>query len=180
MKTPTEMLDELQKTVHRVRDTPVVDNDFPSVLQGMFSAAAEAYRLLGEIKNIEETTDISSCALPKPSFLEELRHSNIRRCVEWQGEPESYLGWAEMSFRASELGEEAGEVQGVIKKFVRHLRGMKGGIPLELTRTRLKAEIGDVQITLDRVAEAFDINIETATRSKFNADSKRRGFKERL
>jgi NTP pyrophosphatase (non-canonical NTP hydrolase) len=75
------------------------------------------------------------------------------------------------------LGGETGEVLEAIKKLARMMRGMKGGVKdAAEAKKAIEEEIGDVLISLDRVAEFFDIDIEEATKKKFNKTSKQKGL----
>jgi NTP pyrophosphatase (non-canonical NTP hydrolase) len=71
-------------------------------------------------------------------------------------------------FRATELAGEAGEVANAVKKLARYEMGMAGGSP---DRTNLKEEIGDVLISLELLAQHYEIDLWEAVAEKFNKTS---------
>ncbi|MEM0967254.1 MAG: nucleotide pyrophosphohydrolase [Verrucomicrobiota bacterium] len=80
-------------------------------------------------------------------------------------------------FRTTELAGETGEVCNEAKKLRRFMNGMTGGKDPETARAALAEELADVIICADRVAEALDIDLSEAVRSKFNATSEKYGLK---
>jgi len=104
------------------------------------------------------------------SFLNDLREADIKRSKEWGGNPS-------LEFRTIEFAGEAGELCDAIKKKLRHLEGMKGGVGVIIP---IEEEIGDVLITLDRLAQCFNIDLEKVTIDKFNKTSEKHNFETKL
>lgn len=105
-------------------------------------------------------------------FLTELRRASIVRQQEWTGDKV-----VSMEFRLIEFVGEVGELCNKIKKWLREAMGAVG------TRTTLEEiadEMGDAQITLDLLAQKFDINLGEVTRAKFNKTSDKYGLKTKL
>jgi NTP pyrophosphatase (non-canonical NTP hydrolase) len=103
-----------------------------------------------------------------------LRVSNSKRGAEWDRKPAAL---DDLSFRAMELGGEAGEALNVAKKLVRHLSGRVGGLTLEQARPMLAEELADVVICADRVAEVLGIDLGVALVAKFNKTSAKHGLR---
>lgn len=101
-----------------------------------------------------------------------LRDANRRRQQEWPGNDK-----ADTAFRALELAGEAGEVAEAIKKFLRAERGIKGSTA---TREDIAAEMGDLLVSLDLLADSLGIDLGRAVRSKFNATSEKYGMRTYL
>lgn len=115
--------------------------------------------------------------------LKTLRHANVRRSLEWTGNAngnvlEKVTG--DILFRSNELGGEAGEAMNFVKKIVRQLNGMKGGMSLNEGKQGLAKELADVVICADRLAEVFSIDLGAAVIAKFNETSEKHGFNTRL
>lgn len=106
------------------------------------------------------------------AFLERLRETNTARYIAWTGTEE-----VDVLFAGVELGEEAGEVLGKIKKLERERRGWRGS---RATIEDLADEMADVIIVLDRIAGAYGIDLAAATASKFNKTSEANDFPHRL
>lgn len=123
--------------------------------------------------------------------FDRLREANTIRGAQWDGQP-AHL--ADLSFRAMELGGEAGEAceamllmlaatgktQNVAKKLVRQLNGRVGGMQKEEARVALADELADVVICADRVAEVLGIDMAPAIVAKFNKTSRKHGLIEIL
>lgn len=107
--------------------------------------------------------------------FEQLREANAARGAQWDGKP-AHID--DLSFRAMELGGEAGEALNVAKKLVRQLTGRVGGMDMESARAALAEELADVVICADRVAEVLGIDLEAATIAKFNKTSRKHGLVE--
>jgi NTP pyrophosphatase (non-canonical NTP hydrolase) len=107
--------------------------------------------------------------------FEKLREVNAARGAQWDGKP-AHID--DLSFRAMELGGEAGEALNVAKKLVRQLTGRVGGMDMEPARAALAEELADVVICADRVAEVLNIDLEAATIAKFNKTSRKHGLVE--
>ncbi|WNL50680.1 nucleotide pyrophosphohydrolase [Ruegeria phage RpAliso] len=105
------------------------------------------------------------------SDLNKLREANRARQKEWGGYEN-----ADELFRAIELGEEAGEVLGAVKKLTRERRGIVGNRPGVDRMQNLREEMGDVLICLDLLADAFDINLLDCVTDKFNKTSTKNGI----
>ncbi|MGV6840605.1 MAG: MazG nucleotide pyrophosphohydrolase domain-containing protein [Planktomarina sp.] len=101
--------------------------------------------------------------------LGELRAASQTRQMEWPGSDE-----ADVPFRALEVAGEAGELFEAVKKFLRAERGIKGSTA---TKADIADEMGDLLISLDLLANELDIDLGKATRSKFNATSRKYGLK---
>ena len=109
-------------------------------------------------------------------FLQELRDANISRQKEWPSDIE-----VDEIFRSNELAEEVGEVCGAVKKLFRFKHNIAGNVKSENELLlNLEEEIGDVLITLDLLANMFDISIEEVAREKFNKTSNKIGLKTKL
>ena len=104
--------------------------------------------------------------------LEHLRTANTYREAEWDTERKRTL-----TFLGNELAGETGELCNMLKKAERELLGLPGS---RVTVDEIAAEIADVIIVADQIAAKFDINLGTAIVEKFNASSKKYGFKTRL
>jgi len=94
-----------------------------------------------------------------------LRYANRMRQKEWPGSDQ-----ADEAFRALEVAGEAGEVSGAVKKYLRAKRGIKGSTA---SLDDIAAEIGDLIISVDLLADALSINLSVAVRSKFNSTSEK-------
>lgn len=109
--------------------------------------------------------------------FEHLRTVNVDRLKEWHED----IRWS-LSDWGLALAGEVGEACNVIKKIRRLDTGIKHGT----TRTReellahLAEELADVQIYLDLVAYQVGIDLAQATVEKFNKDSDKRGFPQKL
>lgn len=101
-----------------------------------------------------------------------LRDANRNRQQEWPGNEH-----ADVAFRAIEVAGEAGEVSEAVKKFLRAERGIKGSTA---TREDVAAEMGDLLVSLDLLADALGIDLGSAVRRKFNATSEKYGMRTYL
>lgn len=108
----------------------------------------------------------------QPLSFEMLREANIARQLEWPGNEK-----CDLAFRAIEFSEEAGEVAGAIKKYLRGQRGIAGS---KMTIGDIADEMGDVLVSLDLVAGMLGINLAKAAANKFNATSEKVGLQTRL
>lgn len=108
-------------------------------------------------------------------FLSRLMVSNIDRQKEWNTDHA-----VDLSYDALEFMTEAGELGEQVKKLIRENRGLKGN---RTDLTKIKEEVGDVMITLDKLLTTVslvtgqEIDIEDCTREKFNKTSTKYGFK---
>jgi NTP pyrophosphatase (non-canonical NTP hydrolase) len=98
-----------------------------------------------------------------------LRGANRNRQKEWPGNEQ-----ADVAFRALEVAGEAGELCEKVKKFLRAERGIKGSTA---TRDDIAAEMGDLMVSLDLLADALGIDLGDATRAKFNGTSEKYGMR---
>jgi NTP pyrophosphatase (non-canonical NTP hydrolase) len=113
-------------------------------------------------------------------FAYSLREANLKRQKEW--DPSDQIG---PSYRGNEMAGEIGELLekatallilgskitglcNLIKKYDREHMGLRGS---RVTMQELSEEFGDAQITLDLCAMTMGIDLELATRHKFNATS---------
>jgi NTP pyrophosphatase (non-canonical NTP hydrolase) len=101
-----------------------------------------------------------------------LRDANRSRQKEWPGHEK-----ADTAFRALEVCGEAGEVAEAVKKLLRAERGILGGTA---TKADVAAEIGDLLVSLDLLAEDLGIDLGEALRAKFNATSDKHGLRTYL
>lgn len=106
-----------------------------------------------------------------------LRRANKARALEWL---DSRATIDDLKFFAIEFAGEAGEVANVIKKLLRHLAGMKGGVSLPQSKQDIGDELADTIICADLIAQCLDINLSKAIKNKFNRTSRKHGFKAKL
>lgn len=112
------------------------------------------------------------------NVLQKLRTKSIERGKEWRKKaPKKASKKALRDFAAIELFGEVGELCNAIKKILRHDMGWVGGTD---DTTNLKEEIGDVAISLDLLAQKYDIDLWEAIIEKFNKTSDKHGFKTKL
>lgn len=78
-----------------------------------------------------------------------------------------------LEFRVIEVGGETGELLEAMKKHLRFLRGMKGGVE---SIQPVKDEIADVIISAVQLANDLDVNLTEAIPAKFNQTSDKYGF----
>ena len=118
-----------------------------------------------------------------------LRRANKARQIEWDKEAQitpAYRG----NELAGEMGEAleraldlivlaaaAGKLANTIKKLERERLGIGGS---RSTVEQLAEELADIVICTDLVAMSYDIDLEQATRDKFNATSEKVGLKTRF
>ena len=101
---------------------------------------------------------------------------NYARMRDWHGAVEWTLGdWG------NALAGECGELCNVIKKIRRDQTGLthEQRTP-EHRYQQLKEEIADVYIYLDLIATMCNVHLPSAVQEKFNKDSEKRGFPQRL
>lgn len=110
------------------------------------------------------------------NFLEELRSANTQRNLQWAGP--NAIPQDELEFRCIEFAGEAGELTNAVKKVLRHRINIRGNTEdIEAIKQNIREEIGDILITLDRLAEALGVDdVEECTRDKFNKTSKKVGI----
>lgn len=102
----------------------------------------------------------------------QLRKASAARQREWDQE-----GVITPSYRGNELAGEVGEACNIIKKLERQRLGIRGS---RSSVGYLSEELADVIICVDLIAEAYDIDLATAVRLKFNRTSIENGLKTRL
>lgn len=107
-------------------------------------------------------------------MLKQLREANDSRAQLWRGEGVPSSG---PLFAAVELAGEVGELCNLIKKRERVLRGYGGGM---IDIPAITNELADVIICADLLASELGIDLEIAVREKFNRDSVKHGFPQRL
>lgn len=98
----------------------------------------------------------------------DLREANQKRQNEW--DPSDSIT---IEFRGNELAGEVGEACNVIKKLARVRLGLRGS---RATASDLAEELADVVICTDLIAMMFNIDLDKAVRSKFNATTKKYGL----
>lgn len=102
------------------------------------------------------------------NVFEHLRVISIERAKVWhKGQDIS------VTFRATELAGEVGEVCNAVKKLARHEMGLVGGVA---DINNLRDELADVIICVDLLAARYDIDLWKAVCAKFNATSIKHGF----
>ncbi|HYE58155.1 MAG TPA: MazG-like family protein [Rhodothermales bacterium] len=99
-----------------------------------------------------------------------LRRTNSARSDAWEKRSEAAAAWNLAEWGCA-LAGEVGELCNLLKK---HRRGE------DVARERIAEEIADVAIYLDLLAYKSGIDLGKAIRTKFNADSAKRGFPHRL
>ena len=102
------------------------------------------------------------------NFLDELKVKNQTRSKEWANGAD-----LDPLFSVVEFAGEAGELADAVKKLYRCLNGLRSSMTEEEAREALSEEVGDVMITLDLLCSQFGIDIEEATRDKFNKTSRK-------
>jgi NTP pyrophosphatase (non-canonical NTP hydrolase) len=101
------------------------------------------------------------------TFLHTLRQKNNERQKLWTGTEH-----VDVLFRAVEFAGEAGEVANAVKKVYRAQNGIIGNNKdINDLMGNLIEEIGDVLITIDLLANEYNIDLEQAVKSKFNKTS---------
>lgn len=121
---------------------------------------------------------MSDLTEPQLTFTE-MSETNRTRCARWHHAETEKWTLADWS---NALCGEAGELANVIKKLRRAETGTQGpkDPPVEVLREKAKAEIADVQLYLDLVANALGFNLPECIVPKFNLVSEEQGFPERL
>jgi NTP pyrophosphatase (non-canonical NTP hydrolase) len=102
-----------------------------------------------------------------------LRRANIKR--EKERDPDGKCGL--LLYRATELGGEVGEALNVCKKLAREQMRIVGS---RSSVAQLADELADVVIATDLLAMACGIDLEAATRAKFNATSDALGLATKI
>jgi len=114
-----------------------------------------------------------------------LREANVERQKEWDQH-----GQITPSYRSNELAGEVGEalekaldmlalsiaagrLANTVKKLDRERMGIRGS---RVTVETLAEELADVVICADLLAASYGIDLDEATRNKFNATSKKVGL----
>lgn len=118
-----------------------------------------------------------------------LRAANHARQLEWDKDAQITPAYRSNEL-AGEMGEAleraldlivlaaaAGRLANTIKKLERERLGIGGS---RSTVAQLAEELADVNICTDLVAMSYDIDLEQATRDKFNATSEKVGLKTRF
>ena len=115
------------------------------------------------------------------SFLQfaELREVNVSRCRRWH--PSGSTPWSAADWSNALCGE-VGELANVIKKIRRHETGARneGDPSVEELRKMAEAELADVVIYADLLADFLGVDLGQAIQEKFNKTSAKYGFPERL
>lgn len=97
-----------------------------------------------------------------------LQRVNAVRQSEWDRD-----GKIDLSFRAMELGGEAGELLNVCKKIVRERMGLRGSRAM---KEQLAEELADVVLCASLIAIGEGIDLGSAIVRKFNKTSEERGL----
>lgn len=109
----------------------------------------------------------------------ELRNVNVSRCRRWH--PADSTPWTAADWSNALCGE-AGELANVIKKIRRQETGARneGDPSMDELRKMAAAELADVVIYADLLADFLGVNLGEAIKEKFNKTSARYGFPERI
>lgn len=106
--------------------------------------------------------------------FDELQYKNAKRGQEWT---KGATGDTNLEFAVIELAGEVGELANAVKKRLRWLLKMPGGVEdLE----PIREELGDVAICASLLANKLGVNLGDAVRDKFNKTSEKHGFETRL
>lgn len=105
-------------------------------------------------------------------MLKQLRAAQIERQKRW--DPGIKL---DLSYLGNAAAGEMGEACNIIKKLERERHGLPGSRSSVMD---LAAELADVIVYLDLIAMKCNIDLEKAIVDKFNFDSHKHGFPERL
>lgn len=97
-----------------------------------------------------------------------LREANEHRQKEWDAGDQ-----ITMAYRGNELAGEVGEACNIIKKLERERLGIRGS---RATLADLADELADVAVCLDLIAMKAGIDLDAATREKFNRTSRKVGL----
>lgn len=114
--------------------------------------------------------------MPKKAKLSfgEVQSALRKRAPEWNNDDPG------LEFRLVELGGETGECLEVGKKYLRKLKGMKGGIGKRTALRRFGEEISDVILSAALLANQLDIDLDYWVKRKFNETSKKHGMRQRI
>lgn len=96
-------------------------------------------------------------------FNQQLQQLNTRRQAEWDSDAQ-----IDLTYRALELCTECGELGEQVKKLVRTKMGLVGN---KTSREAIADEVGDVMICLSLLCAELNIDLEQATKAKFNKTS---------
>ncbi len=109
----------------------------------------------------------------------ELRTVNVARCKRWH--PPESTPWTAADWSNATAGE-VGELANVIKKIRRQETGARneGDPSMEELKKMAEAELADVVIYCDLLADFLGVNLGDAVKAKFNKVSVKYGFPERL
>lgn len=105
--------------------------------------------------------------------LRGLCEANAHRAAVWPGGEK-----IDLAFLGLEIGEEAGEVQGALKKIIRQRKGIAGNTDSITTQDLLqkfKDEAADLFINLSRACNALGVDPDEVIRDKFNRSSRKVG-----
>jgi len=106
---------------------------------------------------------------PKDTSIswKDLQTASIERQKFWKNSDA-----IDLAFIGLEIGEEAGEVQGALKKIIRHNKNIAGNKKsLAELQQNLNNEIGDLVINIARLANSLDIDVDECIRTAFNNKS---------
>lgn len=111
--------------------------------------------------------------------LGSLREVNVTRCQRWH--PPEATPWTAADWSNALCGE-AGELANVVKKIRRHETGaVNVGDPTREDLARMAAaELADVVIYADLLANFLGVDLGAAIKEKFNKTSVKYGFPERI
>jgi NTP pyrophosphatase (non-canonical NTP hydrolase) len=116
----------------------------------------------------------------RPLDFGRLRRQNNVRAQEWLKDAPKLMFTEQLLFHSNELGDEAGEVMGAIKKLCRSEWKIPGGIPYDEALQMVADELADVIISADLIGKHLGIDLSAAIIEKFNATSTKHGFITRL
>jgi NTP pyrophosphatase (non-canonical NTP hydrolase) len=105
-------------------------------------------------------------------YYDTLEEANIARQLEWKNSDK-----LDLSYYGNAAAGEMGEACNVIKKLERERLGLDGS---RATVADLATELADVEVYVSLIAIKAGIDLKRATVDKFNATSKKLGFRARL
>ena len=110
---------------------------------------------------------------PQPViYYDTLQEANIARQLEWKNSHK-----LDLSYYGNAAAGEMGEACNIIKKLERERLGLDGS---RATIEHLAEELGDVIVYVSLIAIKAGIDLDKAVVEKFNATSRKLGFKARI
>ena len=143
-----------------------------------YTKAVQAARARAVELHDENFSKIHTALTSSLRFLD-LRLVNVPRRDRWH--PKGSIPWTSADWSNALCGE-AGELANVVKKIRRYETGTvnRGDPCLDELVSMAAAELADVVIYADLLAEHFHVDLGEAVSKKFNQVSEKYGFPERL